>query len=137
MSKTSNEYHRKYNLERYHRIRQESFVILGGKCARCDCIPTDFILDHKDPATKTFDISSGFARSKKDYDSELMKCQILCLKCNSSKTIEERGQKDARITHGTLSSYKYCKCVLCRAAKSEWMRNYNLRRKHATVSDTV
>ena len=35
------------------------------------------------------------------------------------KTVEaESGKKSASGTHGTLSSFRYCKCALCKEARN-------------------
>lgn len=57
---------------------------------------------------------------------ELKKCQLLCKPCHIEKTVIDRGEIIARGTHGTISSYRYCHCEVCRRAKTEWQRKkYN------------
>lgn len=123
---TRNEYAREYNLKRYHRLRSEAINSLGGKCKNCES--TEFLeLDHIDPKTKTMEVAKMLNSAKTVFWEEVAKCQILCKECHKLKSIEERGFKIAKGTHGTLSSYRYCKCELCKEAKHQ----YYLRTKHS------
>jgi 5-methylcytosine-specific restriction endonuclease McrA len=117
----SNEYMAAYMLRRYHERRAEAVAALGGKCVRCGSIE-DLQLDHRDPADKSFNIGKLWSVSRVRYLAELAKCQLLCAECHTNKTLADRGQRPARGTHGTLSSYRYCKCRRCRAAKSKYER---------------
>lgn len=51
--------------------------------------------------------------------------QLLCRSCHEAKTLVDRGQESAKESHGTLSSYKYCKCNLCKKAKADYMSRYH------------
>lgn len=109
-----------YLLRRYHERRAEAVRILGGVCVECGA-STDLQIDHRDPADKSFSLGRMWSVSKDRYLAELEKCQLLCAEHHLAKTLAERGQIPARGTHGTLSSYRYCHCVVCREA----MRVYN------------
>ena len=122
-----NAYMRRYHLKRYYRLRKMAIEYLGGKCAQCDN-KTNLELDHKDKETKEIEVSRMLNVSLKAFWAEVKKCQLLCDECHSVKTILESGKKVAKGTHGTLSAYRYCKCPLCRAVKSEHNREYRLRR---------
>jgi hypothetical protein len=114
-----NAYMRDYLLRRYHERMEEARRRLGGKCARCPSVD-DLQLDHKDPKTKSFTIAKLWSVSRERFDTELLKCQLLCPPCHTEKTLEDLGRKRARGTHGTVSSYRYCgppKCESCKAAK--------------------
>jgi len=63
------------------------------------------------------------------FDLEISKCQLLCKKCHEEKTLLDMGRVSAKITHGTLSSYRYCKCGSCKKAKSEYMRSFRKKKK--------
>jgi hypothetical protein len=110
-----NTYQREYQLERYHRRREKAIKQLGGKCSQCES--TDNLeIDHIDPKEKSFSISKLWSISKKRFDAELSKCQLLCKEHHTIKSIYEEGKLPAKNTdrHGTLSMYRYCKCDLCR-----------------------
>jgi hypothetical protein len=119
-----NEYMKNYVAERQHRRMTEAIVLLGGKCVVCGSID-NLEIDHIDPTTKTFTIAKRAAgASEVVFQAELLKCQILCDVCHIEKTILERGQLPARGRHGTISTYRYCKCDECRAAKSAYTKSH-------------
>ena len=115
-------------LRRYHQRRGEALERLGGKCVACGT-PEELEIDHIDPAQKSFGISKFWSVSKLKFDKELSKCQLLCKSCHEEKSSNEHGKKRAKGTHGTLSSYKYCKCPECKAAKAAYMKGYKKNRK--------
>lgn len=120
---SSNEYMRQYMKDRYHRRKLEAVQRLGGKCVSCGSGDVQF--DHMMREGKAFTIGKTLAGvAEKRLEEELKKCQLLCQKCHSEKTLNDLGQRDAREVHGTLSSYRYCRCSLCRTAKREYMREY-------------
>lgn len=121
--KNNNEYHRKYNKRRYRAIREEIIKRLGGKCVRCGTI-TNLEIDHIDPSTKNFDSNKWLTVSNGVRDGELCKCQLLCKECHIKKSVLETNRKIATGTHGTLSSYRYCKCEKCKEAKAIYMKEY-------------
>ena len=122
------EYMRKYMLERYHRRKQEAIASLGGKCVVCGSTE-NIEFDHKERKGKKATLGDVLAGGSEDLvKAELEKCQLLCRECHIKKTIKEVGRTPARETHGTLSSYRYCKCDLCKAAKSKWMKEYKKNR---------
>jgi 5-methylcytosine-specific restriction endonuclease McrA len=115
-------YMRDYMLRRYHRRRNAAIKFLGGKCA---CGETEGLqFDHKDRRKKSFTIAKLWGVSESRFWVEIAKCQLLCDDCHEKKTLADLGQVSAKTTHGTLSSYRYCKCAVCREAKAEYMRNY-------------
>lgn len=127
-----NAHMRKYMARRYAERRILILERLGGVCTRCGA-EDDLEIDHIDASSKSFNIGArlaGIAKTK--LEAELKKCQLLCKPCHQEKSIYDRGHKPAKGTHGTLSSYLYCRCDLCRAAKAEYMRNYKRRRKKST-----
>jgi hypothetical protein len=124
-----NEYMRKYYYERYYRRKAEATEKLGGYCKKCGSMDSlDF--DHIDPNTKEFTITDMWNLSNERFWKEVGKCQLLCRPCHVEKTRQDFGSLNAKETHGTLSSYKYCKCAECRMAKSGWMKTYNDGRRH-------
>lgn len=126
---TSNEYMREYMLKRYHQRRQQALEHLGGKCVVCGA-EESLEFDHVDPEDKAFDIArrmAGVAEAK--FWEEIEKCQLLCSTHHQEKTRRDLGQASAKETHGTLSSYRYCRCEKCREAKSRSNREQAQARK--------
>jgi hypothetical protein len=117
-----------YMLARYYKRMSEAKTKLGGKCFKCRS--TDNLqLDHIDPKTKNFTVAKLWNSKKEVFDSEINKCQLLCQKCHEEKTLLDMGKASAKITHGTISSYRYCKCDKCKKAKSEYMKVFRKKRK--------
>lgn len=119
---------RVYMLKRYKERKNKAIEFLGGKCKKCSS-SEKLEFDHIDRSTKSFTIAKLWSLSEKTFWTEINKCQLLCQDCHNLKTIEESGRKVAKGTHGTLSSYRYCKCPSCRKAKSEWQKNYERLKK--------
>lgn len=113
-----------YMLQRYHDRRNEAIEKLGGKCAVCGS-EDDLQIDHIFREDKEFPIGQLWSVSKERYEKELTKCQLLCRDCHKAKNQWERGRKAAIRTHGTLSSYRYCKCNLCKKAYSDYWQKYS------------
>ena len=130
-----NEHIREYMLRRYHERRRKAIKQLGGKCMRCGT-RAKLEIDHIDPKKKSFAIGRLWSASQKKFDAELRKCQLLCERHHSDKTLADRGQKRAKGTHGTLSSYAYCKCDLCREVHSAYCREYDRKRRESRRSST-
>jgi hypothetical protein len=118
------EYMRDYMASRYATRRQQAFDFLGGKCAKCPTA-TNLEVDHKDRASRVPSSRWMWNLSKTRFLEELHKCQLLCRACHATKSTVERGLSPARGRHGTLSTYRHCRCELCVAAK----RDYNARYK--------
>ena len=111
------EYMRDYMRKRYARVRVEAIARLGGQCVRCGAVEL-LEFDHVDPKFKIKEITALFYKAADRFEAEILKCQLLCEACHKAKTLVDLGKKPAAGTHGTLSAYRYCKCDLCRAAKS-------------------
>ena len=116
-----------YIKRRYHERRAKAIEMLGSKCAHCGATES-LELDHKDPSQKSFSISKEWSVSAERFWAEASKCQLLCRSCHNIKTITEMGYKVAKGFHGTISSYKYCRCDLCKKAQSDYAKEY--RRTH-------
>lgn len=127
------EYMRVYMAERYRRIRAEIVVRLGGKCRVCGTTET-LEIDHINPALKTMGVDRITFVGSERRECELKNCQLLCDKHHNEKSVAEKGQRMARGTHGTLSSARYCKCELCRAAKNAYSRMWKANRKQKNAS---
>lgn len=122
----SNEYMNNYMKDRWAKRRKEAIEKLGGKCNECESLE-DLQFDHIDPMTKIATVAKMSSMSEEKFWNEVNKCQLLCLKCHQKKTLTDLNQKDAKINHGSLSSYRYCKCDLCKKAKSDYMKEYKKR----------
>ncbi len=124
-----NAYMREYMLRRYHQRRERILAELGRKCARCGS-EEDIEIDHVDRSKKGFSIGIRLSGvSAKKLVSEISKCQLLCRPCHQNKSIKDLGLKVAKGNHGTISSYRYCKCEKCRAAVRKYRRKLRERKK--------
>ena len=111
-----------YQRAKRGRSREWALARLGGACVVCGSTE-DLQFDHKDPATKLFEISKAGTYAREKFEAELAKCQLLCVKHHIEKTLRDAEATSARGTHGTLSAYRYCgppKCELCKRAKREY-----------------
>lgn len=117
---------KKYMLNRYHKRRLEAVIFLGGKCFNCGSIE-NLELDHKESKKKSLSIGRSWNVNYVKFWLEIKKCQLLCKNCHIIKTRTDQGQLNAKETHGTLSSYRYCKCALCKKANSEYNKEYRVR----------
>lgn len=126
--KQYNAYMKKYMLERYNTRRNLAIQKLGGKCVRC-CSTKELQFDHINPEDKLFTIAKLSSINERQYWEEVDKCQLLCIECHKAKTISDMGMKQAKGNHGTISSYRYCKCSLCKKAKSDYTREYKRKKK--------
>lgn len=123
-----NAYMKEYVKERYHQLRNQAILDKGGRCQICGS-DSKLEFDHIDPNTKKMTIAKIWSFSEEMRNLELSKCQLLCNECHKKKTLADFGRVSAKETHGTLSSYKYCKCKLCKSAKADYMRTYKKNRK--------
>lgn len=115
-----------YLLARYSKKRALILIDLGGKCVVCGTTQ-DLEIDHINKDLKTFDLSKRLSGApEKVIQEELKNCQLLCKSCHNQKSLKDSNRQEikAKNIHGTLSSYRYCKCILCKKAKSDWMKNY-------------
>ena len=121
------DYMRKYMLKRYHERRAAAIKFLGGSCK---CGATKRLeFDHVDRNSKKFEIAKLWGIAEAEFWKEIAKCQLLCKKCHEAKTLIDLGQRSAKNRHGTLSSYRYCRCALCCEAKAEYMRNWHRKNR--------
>ena len=119
----------KYLRERYQRRKAKAVERLGGCCCRCGSTE-NLEIDHIDRTQKTMSFSRMYVVSRKRFEEELSKCQILCKPCHTDKSIEERGH-NRRTEHGTYACYRYskCRCTVCRQACRENSRRYREKKK--------
>lgn len=126
--RNSKEYMRTYMLKRYHKRINDAKQLLGGKCIKCGT-QDNLQFDHINPATKLYTIANVWNYRKEILDIEISKCQLLCEKCHEEKTLNDLGRVSAKNTHGTLSSYKYCRCDLCKQVKADHYKQWRAKRK--------
>lgn len=112
-----------YLKERYRLRRKLAIDFLGGKCIKCGSLER-LELDHIDSRSKDFDISRFWGTTLVRFWAEVKKCQLLCKPCHSKKTILERGLKFTQGRHGTITTYKNCRCEQCRKARRVYMKKY-------------
>ena len=94
-----------YRRSYYRKRRSHLIDLLGGKCVICGSTER-LEIDHIDPATKEFDISSMVLHtSEKHLTEELQKCQLLCRKCHIQKS-----KKDLSIMLSGERHPQYKKC---------------------------
>lgn len=123
-----NEYMRKYMLRRYYKRRAKAIEQLGGYCIECGSTE-NLEFDHWDRNEKLNDIGKMFtSASEEKLQAELVLCVLRCRSCHQLKTTLERDQIPAALRHGTLSSYRYCKCDLCKDANNRYHRDYRINR---------
>lgn len=111
---------------KYQNRKQLALQKLGGKCIKCG-VTEKLEFDHKNPGTKVIEVGGFRDYSDKKFWEEVAKCQLLCEKCHEDKTIQDLGYQRAKGNHGTVSSYRYCKCDLCKAAKSKYSHEYAVK----------
>jgi len=128
---TRKEYHRVYNLARYYRLLSKALDLLGNVCNNCGS-KENLQFDHIKRATKTFDITTkimSFAWKK--VQAEIEKCQLLCVTCHQEKSCDDLGKTmvKGKDIHGTLSSYRYCKCSECVKVHTDYCRQYRIDKR--------
>lgn len=79
---------------------------------------TEFIANHpnESPCTARFGDKGHY---------EIGNIEVISMADNRKQQVQPAP---AKTTHGTLSSYRYCHCVLCRAAKAKYMRERKMPR---------
>ena len=123
-----NAYMREYTLRRYHERRQKAIEHLGATCRICGS-ENDLEIDHIDKSKKEIPLNKLWSIAEDKFWKEIEKCQVLCKPCHEEKSIADMGRQKAKGKHGTVSSYRYCKCEECKAAKRESNRRNYMRRK--------
>lgn len=126
MGRASNAYFREYFKKRYADKRALAVALLGDKCSRCGSTER-LEFHHPDPTTKTYYSGTWNSMSDARLREEVSNCVLLCKECHEKESIKQAGKQVAKGTHGTLSSYRYCKCSQCREAKRLWQIKYKQR----------
>jgi len=108
---------RPYNVEYYRRnrglevqrvrVRQAGMVEFLRDLRRVPCAdcggrfkPYQMDFDHRDPATKSFNVMAGRAMlmATGRVLAEVAKCDIVCANCHQIRTQEARGRKPVRLS---------------------------------------
>lgn len=110
---------------RFHRTK--AIELLGGSCSKCGS-KNRLEFDHIIPASKTYQIGEILHYAWPVIEAELKKCQLLCNKHHTIKSIFDRGQQQAK--HGTTTMYRQgCRCTSCRNTNNKYQREYKKRRR--------
>lgn len=121
--------HNSYKKKRYDERKIKLLKMYGEKCNECGS-NKNLEFHHVDPKTKLFDVTTSLgSRSWKVIENEVKKCKLICKNCHQLENIIQAGNQTAFGTHGTLSSYRWCKCLECKKAMSDWLKKYNKERK--------
>ena len=86
-------------------------LLLGDKCGMCGTTKGPFQIDHKDPLTKSFDISKRYSCKLPTLIEESKKCWLLCEYCHKLKTKSEKDIINTKkneflyVTDGGLNIY--------------------------------
>ncbi len=123
-----NAYMRVYIGERYHKRRKDAIEKLGGKCVKCGSTE-NLEFDHIDRGLKTASIGKIWTYKVERFWEEIAKCQLLCKSCHEDKSIVDLGFTKAKGNHGTISSYRYCRCDLCRRAHNDYVNEWKRKKK--------
>lgn len=115
---------RQYDVE-YRSQRREAWIdSQGRKCALCDNEDGPWEIDHIDPSTKLYRISTVWTRVESVRLAELAKCQLLCESCHHVKSAQENERP---VTHGMSGYRRGCRCKVC----SDGLRQYWRQRRAA------
>ena len=122
------------------RRRKLAYEKLGGKCAKCGEVG-GLEFDHIDPTTKMYSIAAIWTASKTIFESEITKCQLLCIDCHKNKTASERPPSSPP-KHGELDTYikHKCRCQPCVDRYKRYIKKrrdrLRLRKKTGEFVDT-
>lgn len=102
--------------------RRLKWISENGPCAVCGSWE-QLEIDHINSEDKKVPISSLWSCSIVRRETELSKCQVLCLRHHIEKSVSERT-KIAQ--HSTNSMYSAgCRCIECTSAHATYMRERN------------
>jgi 5-methylcytosine-specific restriction endonuclease McrA len=117
--------------DRHAERRQQAIKALGGRCKQCGS-KNDLQFDHIDPESKAFPPFKGWPSNERFW-KEVSRCQLLCPPCHEVKTCQDAGKNRAKGGHGSISSYRYCHCTLCKAAKAAYSRKLRAHKRERDV----
>jgi hypothetical protein len=87
-------------------------------CLDCDQLfpPCAMDFDHRDRATKKFNVSEAGDKPSKDLLEEIEKCDVVCANCHRKREFDRRGIKDGahqRKVYKLIASFKTGNCLHC------------------------
>ena len=109
-----------YNTLRYRKRVAKMHAMLGGKCVVCSS-EKDLHFHHVDPANKSFDLTTEFARPWGQLEEELKKCELRCVVCHKAAHAAKHGLG--------MYSHHHCRCDVCRRAWSIKTAEYKAARR--------
>lgn len=82
--------------ERNAKTRATIQALKANPCADCGIVlaPERMDFDHRDRATKLFDISEFYGKSKIALKEELAKCDLVCKPCHNTRTLARKKAGD-------------------------------------------
>lgn len=117
---------RKYQTAWIKKNRQDWIDSQGAACFSCGRKDLPFEVDHIDPKTKVSHRIWSWSRERRE--TELVKCQLLCVKCHWEKTGSENATGR---NHGTTLYGEGCRCETCVRITNEKKRARRAARKAA------
>lgn len=81
-----------YNINRRRIVKAKLVEHHGGKCIDCYQKLPPYVLqfDHRDPAEKSFNLSSGGTIAYHKQLEESLKCDLVCANCHADRTHKQR-----------------------------------------------
>lgn len=128
------DYIRAYRQSRHKRRKRMAIKMLGGRCKKCGSkkrMQFDHVIASSKVSEKDAISYLSYHATEEYFLEELKKCQLLCFKCHQFKSVTDLGKKHAKGAHGTISSYRYCHCDLCKHAKHVYYAAYTKKKKEA------
>ena len=107
----------------YHSRRKAAIAKLGSRCKQCG-ITTGLHFVQAVPF-KVVSIAPILKQSQIRYEKAIVSLTLMCDTCSS---LWVRVWYDDT-AHGTLTSYRYCRCEACKAAKTTYMRGWQRRNR--------
>ncbi len=77
-------------------------------CADCGKVLPPYILqfDHRDPATKEFNVAGSWCRSQRRILEEALKCDIVCPNCHRDRTFGQRQHSAGVAQPGRATAFQ-------------------------------
>lgn len=132
------EKNKEYLRLRYLQSRREIFALIGERCAICGS-EDSLEVDHIDWRQKSMEMPGVITKGNREsVHEELKKCQALCKRHHSEKTIRDRSEmRHKNVTHGKMYAWMKmkCQCEECNQARSKWNSDRNAKRRLSSGKD--